>query len=511
MARQGKTNESEAGGPDSSMALDDGDIVSVKASDPLNMTIPMTGNFTSPFTAPNHVEATRAFPVPELPELPDYEDEKTVKVRIPDIAAFHAEPVDKLNRTVTGVQPLDTSPKAVLPFQESTPGAPIHFRSPGAVPPTADFTGTLTLSLDEQVRAEIQRITPFKNTAEPSPKPTDLAAPIYEPHYVPIPAPTAMPDVFRAHLAAAPPVASPPRTIGESAVAGVFAIPKEALLAPVDDASTAPVLASKTVQSDPVVLLYLDRASIPRMVRKPVWQKILDSMEDEAIDPEADDPALSTDPLEIQHQTQTYAILKHGTIVGIPAAEATLEAAVAKRGRFAPPIELFEGDLEPIFDDVEFLRALVATLGPLATNDEKLEKALQVAGQVLQASGSTNVAPLARRQRLELQTAYQSGKRSMFFDEIEALVSRSMLEQKKYRLQTILGGEHLCAWFFMAGHDKPELVYVPSDAAPFLPLSRRFLARMIAEIQIPQDDDETHSMVIRCLALSKVVRKRPAR
>lgn len=505
MARQGKTNESDTTGPESSMVLDDADLVSVKALDPLNTTVPMTGAVMSPFATPHNVEVTRAFPVSELP---DFDDEKTVKVRVPDIAALNAEPVDKLNMTVTGIQPVDAAIKSALPFRENAPGAPVHFRPPGGAPPTAEFTGTLTLSLDEQVRAEIQRITPFHHSPEVLPKTTDPAAPIYEPQYVPVPPNAEMPDAFRTHLGAAAPAPPPPRTIGESAVAGVFAIPLEALRAPVDESHSAPALASKEARPDPLVLLYLERSSIPRIVRKPVWQKILDAMEDEAIDPEADDPALSSDPLEIQHQAQTYAILKQGRVVGIPAAEAALEAAVAKRGRFAPPIELFEGELEPIFDDVEFLRALVATLNPLATNDEKLERTLQVASQVLQAAGSTNVAPLARKQRLEVQTAYQNGQRAMFFDEIEALVLRGMLEQKKYRLQTILGGEHLCAWFSMPGHEKPELVYVPSEAAPFLPLSKRFLARMIAEIHIPQDDDENHSMVIRCLALSKVVRKR---
>jgi hypothetical protein len=196
MARQGIKNDNDTTGPESSMALDDVDIVSVKVIDPLNMTIPMTGSVVSPFATPN-TEATQAFPVRELP---DFEDEKTVKVRIPNIAQLNAEPVDKLNMTVTGLQPVDASPKPALPFRENAPGAPVHFRPPGGAPPTADFTGTLTLSLDQQVRAEIQRITPFQNSSEALPKTTHPAAPIYEPQYVPAPPLTDIPDVFRSHL-----------------------------------------------------------------------------------------------------------------------------------------------------------------------------------------------------------------------------------------------------------------------------------------------------------------------
>lgn len=502
MARQGKTNDNDTTGPESSLALDDADIVSVKAPDQLNMTIPMTGAVMSPFVTQNNAEVTRAFPVAEL------DDEKTVKVRVPSDAELNANPPNALGLTATGIQPVNTVLRAALPFREGEPGAPLNFSPPGGTSSTPDFTGTLTLSLDQQVRAEIQRITPFNNSSETPPKPTNPAGPIYEPQYVPMPPPTDLPEAFRNHLAVPAPAGPPPRTIGESAVAGVFAIPTEARELIAEALARSPNLEYKPASSDPLVLLYLERPSIFRIVRKPVWQKIIDTMEDEPIDPEADDPALSSDPVEIQQEAQTYAILKQSHIVGIPTAEAALAVAMAKKGRFAPPLEVFEGELEPIFDDVEYLRALVATLTPLAKNDEKLEQSLQVSSQVLQAAGTTNVAPLARRQRLELKTAYQAGKRAAFFEEIETLVSRGILEQKKYRLQTILGREHLCAWLHIAGHEKPELVYLPSGAAPFLPLSRRFLARMIAEIHIPQDDDEMQSMVIRCLALSKVVKKR---
>jgi len=503
MAHQRKTNDREATGPESSMALDDSDIESIKAPDQLNMTIPMTGAVMSPFAA----QLTAQLPRPVVAAEP--EDEKTVKVRIPDAAELNADLPDKLAMTVTGVQPVDAEIRAALPFRGGSPSLPQNFRPQALPPPTSDFTGTVTLSLDAQLRAEIQQAVPFGATNAKAPAP--VAPPsVYEPQYVPVPPPTDFPDVFRNHLASPAPTAPAPRTIGESAVAGVFAIPLEARQLIAETMAQTSGVDAKPARPDPIVLLYLERSGVPRIVRKPVWQKILDAMEDEPIDPEADDPALSSDPLEIQQQAQAYAILKHGRVVGIPAAEAALEAAVAKPGRFAPPIELFEGEVEPIFDDVERLRALVATLGPLAKNDEKLGQTLQVTNQILEAAGSTNVAPLARRQRLELQTVYQAGKRAMAFEEIEALVVRGMLEQRKYRLQTILGGEHLCAWFYMAGHDKPELVYVPVGAAPFLPLSRRFLARMIAEVHDPQDDDEKFVLVMRCLALSKVVRKRPA-
>lgn len=506
MARQGNTKDSETTGPESSMALDDADLESIKIPDQLNMTIPMTGSVMSPFAVEHPA------PVARRPVPPEPDDEKTVKVRIPDAAALNADLPDKLAMTVTVQQPVDQEIRAALPFREGSPNLTQNFRPQVAPPPAGDFTGTLTLPLDAQLRAEIQRATPFGATKTPAPPPAAPQA-IYEPQYVPVAQAPEFPDPFRNQIASSAssvPTAPAPRTIGESAVAGVFAIPLEARQLIAETMGRTAESEAKAARPDPIVLVYLERTGVPRIVRKPVWQKILDAMEDEAIDPEADDPALSSDPMEIQQQSQAYAILKHGRVVGLPAAEAALEAAVAKPGRFAPPIELFEGEIEPIFDDVERLRALCATLGPMAKDDEKLGKTLQIANQVLEAAGSTNIAPLARRQRIELQTVYQASKRAMSFDEIEALVIRGMLEQRKYRVQTILGGEHICAWFHMPGHDKPELVYVPSAAAAFLPLSRRFLARMIAEVHVPQDDEEMNALVIRCLALSKVVRKRQA-
>jgi len=442
-----------------------------------------------------------------------FDDEKTIKMRKPDIGPPPEDAPDKLMMTVVDVHPVPVPAQSVLPFRESPPGiVPPVVQTPAA-PQYPDFTGTVRMSLDAQLRAEIQQAVPFTSLASPKPSAPAPAAVMAMPDVTALNAqssPGGLPEAFRAHLSASAPVATPPRTIGEAAVAGVLGLSNEA-------ARTANVLeearpglanaAPMQTSRDPIVLLYLDRASIPRIVRKPAWQKILDAMDDVPIDPEADDPALSRDPSEIQDQAQIYAIMKRGRAVDIRDAYAALDAAAAKPGRFAPPIEIFEGHIEPLFDEVEHLRALVSIVTPFAKGQEKLEQTLVAAKELLELAASTNVGPLARQHRSEIRTAYTSGKQGLPFDEIVTLVLRGLLEQRKYQKQSVLGGEHICARFHVAGYDESQPMYIPAEAATFLPLSQRFFARAIVEIHFAQDERETNGMAWRCLALGNFVRR----
>lgn len=435
-----------------------------------------------------------------------FDNEKTLKIRVSDLGLPPNATPNTPAATMLDVRPVQPPGLSVLPFREGAPArGPVVSSGPGALP-SSDFTGTVTLSRDEQFRAEFQQAIPFAKAS--TPMANAPAAPAVAPA-----APFAMaglPDAFRAHLSPAVAAAPAPRTIGEAAVAGGFAL-SNAALQPTNTAKDervqiAEVLPAQTLR-DPIVLVYLDRASLPRIARKPAWQKILDAMDDEPIDPEADDPALSSDPSEIQDQAQVYAILKQGQPLAMQAAQTALETAAAKGGRFAPPIEMFEGDVEPMFDELEQLRSLISVMTPLVKGQEKLERALTDANQWLQTAGAVNMAPMARRQRSELRAAWQSAKPAMPFDEIHALVVRGMLEDRKYQKARVLGGEHLCARFFVWGNDEPQLVYIPAEAAPFLPLSQRFFTRTIAAIHFAQDDQETSSMAWRCLALGHIVRR----
>lgn len=415
---------------------------------------------------------------------------KTVEIRRADVLSSTVVLQPQTTLTLD-TRALGANAPAPLPFQ---PGPTPAIATPdvSAMPPRpGEFTGTVALSVAQVLQG--QTALPF-----------DQAKPI-----VPSPAPSELPDVFRAHLAGASATPAPPaRTIGEVVAAGGFAFPPPSPAAQVMVRPEQPLL-SPTLETpqEAIVLLYLHRPSMQRIARKPAWQPILDALEEQPLDPEADDPALSADPAEIQEQTQVYAILKQGRITDREGATLALEKAANKPGRFAPPVDLFEGELEPSLDNLAELRAWMAIVPAVVSGDERLQSALTAATSFLDSPAASYAPPFVRRHIADIRDAFAAGKHARRLDEIEYLVVRSLLEQRQYQKRNVLGGEHLRALLHCFGQTEPSVVYVPLEAASFLPLQPRFRMRMVAEIHFAQDEQETQLLAWRCLALSSVTRR----
>lgn len=418
------------------------------------------------------------------------DDAKTLEIKRPDPLASTVVMSSNTTMTIDRKELQDAG--LALPFQ-SAPATAIPISVAVPVPPRAgEFTGTVSLSVAEVLRAEARAATPFESSPSLAPVPLDVSRALHTPRNAPTSTPTA-----------------PARTIGEAAVAGILSVPA---------VSTASFVAAQIVGADPapvapeapqdaVVLLYLHRPAMQRIVRKPAWQPILDALEDEPIDPESDDAALSTDPAEIHDQTQAYAILKQGRRIDRVMAAAALDTAANKAGRFAPPIEIIEGELEPSLDEIELLRTWLAIVPSLGSRDERLQLALDAATTFLATPGAAYAPPLVRRHLAEVRQVYSTGKHATPMDEIDQLVNRALLEQRHYQKRSVLGGEHLRAVLHCFGQSQPFVVYVPLDAAANLPLAPTFCARLLAEVHYAQDDQETDSIALRSLALASVVRR----
>lgn len=454
---------------------------------------------------------TRQWSEPEGAVEPDADD-AAVTNRTPGRAMTVEMPIrqDPLASTVVirgestaelDAKRLEGSQNTGLPFR---PGQSTQAQWPQPGPALGvrpgEFTGTVTLSPAELLHAEAQAALPF-NQGKPSAsfpsvtaRGTEAASTID------------LPDALRAHLAGQSSASTmPAKTIGEALVTG--ARPSITNSAPVRfDAPLRPASPEVQVSKDAVILLHLHRPSMQRILRKPAWQSILDALDDRPIDAEADDPALSEDPTEIQEQAQAYAILKQGRCIDELTACAALDTAANKPGRFAPPLELVEGDLEPTFDDVEMLRAWVAVVPLFASRDERLQAALGAAMTFLDAPGAAYTRALARRHEAEIRQAYTTAKPSTRLEEVESLVTRALLEKRHYFKQQVLGGDHVRALLHEFG-SSPVVVYIPVEAAMFLPLEARFRARIVAEIHFGQDSRETGTWALRSVALGRIVQR----
>ncbi|HRI68776.1 MAG TPA: hypothetical protein PK156_31320 [Polyangium sp.] len=418
----------------------------------------------------------------------DFDSEKTAVI---DKSKLLPHPSEESTVTID-TRTLDLGSAPALPFRPGA-GEPAIAHAPRpSSPRPADFTGTREFSILNQAM-DGPSVLPFADSAA-------RVAPAKPPS---VDNRLNLPDAFRMHLRDQP--VQPGQTIGEALAAGKMAAP---VLPPLPEPSqpvVAPILAPPAPPAESLVLLYLHRPSMPRVARKPAWQTIVDDLESQRIDPESDDPLLSNDPMEVIEQARASVILKQSRAIDQSTAMDLLQAAADKPGRFAPPLESFAGELEVAFDEIEALRARLAMMTPMGVRDERLQSAISAAKRLLDSPDTAYAVPLVRQNDQELREAYLAGKHSPRFDELDALVFRTLLERRFYQKQTVLGGEHVYARLHDAIQVRPLVVYIPAEAAPFLPLSARFRCRMIAEIQFGQDERETSPLALRCLALGHIV------
>ncbi|WP_437626051.1 DUF2169 domain-containing protein [Sorangium sp. So ce1151] len=304
-----------------------------------------------------------------------------------------------------------------------------------------------------------------------------------------------------------------PRTIGTMLAGtgtGTGTAAAAAAAAAVAAADASAAIAPAATQRDALALVWFDRKSVPRILRKPAWQRLLDAMEAEPLDPEADDPALSDEPAEIEDRAQIFEILYRAAAADAEGVHAALARAAGKRGTPVPPLELVEGELSLSFDEVETLKALLSTATPLAAGDEALATALGAAEKFLGTPGVSSAPAVAEALCGRIREALAHGKKGraeLANDQVE----RALLEQRHYQKRKVLGGPHLRALLRVTGEKQPLVIYLPASIAEDLPLSTRFRARLIAAVHPAIDERETEPAALQAAALGRVVQVRQRR
>ncbi|CAN92863.1 hypothetical protein sce2704 [Sorangium cellulosum So ce56] len=388
--------------------------------------------------------------------------------------------------------PRPAEPPGVRPKPSSTEGqtsdlteeatkVPLPFVAPSSAPPPATASNTPPPN------------TPPPNTPSPIPAPPIAMALPGEPVSpwaagAPLPGSSAMGMIPHAPAA--------PQTIGAMLAGTGGAADAGAALAP--------------AQRDALTLVWFDRKSVPRIVRKPAWQRLLDAMEAEPIDPEVDDPALSDEPAEIEDRAQVFEILDRGAAADVAGVHGALARAAGKRGMPVPPLELVEGELSLSFDEVETLKALVSTATPLATGDDALAAALGAAEKFLATPGVSTAPAVAEALCGKIREALGHGKKGRV-ELANEQVERALLEQRHYQKRKVLGGPHLRGLLRVTGETQPLVIYLPASIAEALPLAARFRARVIAAVHPAMDEREAEPVALQAAALGRVVQVRQRR
>jgi hypothetical protein len=260
--------------------------------------------------------------------------------------------------------------------------------------------------------------------------------------------------------------------------------------------------------SEVLELLWFESDSVPRMRRNTPWKPILTALEQRPVDRDLDDPALAAEPMEMEDRRETFEILAHASPAPASGIEGALEAAVRPDGKFVAQLALFAGELEFHFDELEALKATVATVQPLVTpTDEALKGAVEAAKEFLKTADDLTPPPVAEAMTKRIEEAFVASSRRPVPDtHLVEQRDRVLLTQRRYRKRIVFGGPHLRCLLHLDGSAIPA--YLPESLAKKLPMYQRFRARLVAEVHQQADQYESHPAALRTVAVARATPRR---
>jgi hypothetical protein len=354
--------------------------------------------------------------------------------------------------------------------------------------------GAMRVDLN-RLRAEESRATPPPAVPEFMQQPPRAAVPPAPQREMPVPPPSMGSSVFLApsHAMVPPPAPSVPP-------------PPPAIPPPLPSVAAAPRVAAA---AEIVELVGYDPTTPDRVHLHLPWQELI-----ARIQPVAKEVEYDNDPVEestdVKDRRDVFGVLAEGEPSSLDELEAKLGAATSPSGVFEPPLLLLRGELELTFTELETLKATLAAVAPFTTGpDKKLKETFEATSEALkspyiQASGRA-IEGLTTR----LRDAFPQVAASLPAGYLDQQVERILVEQRHHQKRTILGKPWVRALLAARGAGSISVpTYVPEALAAKLPLYARFTVKLIVELNLQQDQYESHPCALLCLALARVTPSR---
>jgi hypothetical protein len=362
----------------------------------------------------------------------------------------------------------------------------------------------------------------------PAPPPLPAAPWSFTPEATPIPpAPRSSPQAANSPWALGPaavpppvvplPALATPRALGGAALPNSASAASDAAADVQARAPAPPPLPSKSpptptpdkasrATGEVLELLWYDEARVPRI--RAWWEELVTDLDFEDSDPRRDLGA--EDPDKARGRHNVFGILSDGEVLSPTSLPRVISAAVNDKGRFTPPLTLLGGELRFPFDEVETLRATLQAATPLAGTDKRLKESIDSMNELLKTpylQGSTGVVEKLTR---DLRDQFRDANRSLPAGYLDGHVERMLLEQRRYAIRKVFGGEFIRALLVpstpeggAASTAVPVPVYLPKHLDQSLPMMITMKVRLIAEAHLQQDLYETSPHALRVAALGR--------
>jgi hypothetical protein len=256
---------------------------------------------------------------------------------------------------------------------------------------------------------------------------------------------------------------------------------------------------------DALSLIWFDPQNVRRLRKHIPFREVLDKADSRSPDAELDEIPLGETPAELEDRRDVFEILAHGPSIDAPGVTEALERSIREDGKVVPSLVLCAGELVMPFDEVEELKATVATATPLSVSDENLKASLQIAKDFLALPSLSSAPAVAEGLTKRINEAFNQGKRSVPSGYIESQAERALLEQRHYQRRKVFGGKHLRGLLVAPGGKDPIPTYLPDSLSEELPMYARFRVRFVAEVRLAEDQYESHPAALKVLVLGRVV------
>lgn len=270
---------------------------------------------------------------------------------------------------------------------------------------------------------------------------------------------------------------------------------------------TQPVVAPAEILD----LLWFD-STAPKAVRDSLtWQEILEEIQIRPSEVDYDDDPAPI-PQPVKDRNDIFGILAEASAQGPHQLDELVVKATSPKGRFEPPLAVVAGELSPVFEEAEVLKAIFEAVAPFLQTDKRLKDAVDAA---LEAQKSPFVersgpASAALGTRVREAFAVQSAK-SLPPGYLESQIERILVESRRYQRRAVLGEPRILTRLLQGDATQPVPIYLPEALATKLPLFARFPARLFVEVHLQQDQYEPHPYALRALALARVSRRATGR
>ncbi len=263
---------------------------------------------------------------------------------------------------------------------------------------------------------------------------------------------------------------------------------------------------SRPANSDILDLLWYDDNFVPRI--RSYWEELVTELDFEPADPRRDINAEDPEKTRIRHNV--FGILSDGDMVEPPGISRVINEAVNQRGRFTPPLTLTGGELRFPFDEVETLKAMIVAMTPFLGSDKRLKEMVDGMTELLKTpylQGSTGIVDKLVR---DLRNQFRESNRSLPATYLDGHVERLLLEQRRYAIRKVFGGEFIRALLTVyvpdgqaKGSDASIPVYMPKSLDQTLPMLVTMKVRLIVEAHLQQDPYDTSPYALRTVALGR--------